>query len=255
MSNKTPNSSAAMIWFFILTTLYYPLKYYLKSSEQIISIIYILLIIIVQYVINLDLTDKICGSNQVLTALFVTAIPWIVIFGVFNLMIILFPGWLSPFSNTFGYGFVLILGLSKVIHEIFKPKSNAKITSLTESEKNIQESLAQIYGNQSLLINQITPSNFSNFWDTSKVLFKKGVSENTKLRENLENFIRIKYFVSEYIWYLLIGFLITSASYNYIINASCKKPLSVMENNEKNIAEITNKQLNKEPKTVYKVTD
>ena len=87
MSNKTPNPSAAMLWFFILTTFYFPLKYYLKSSEQVISIIYILLIIIIEYVINLDLTEKICGSNQVITALLVTAIPWILIFGVFNLMI------------------------------------------------------------------------------------------------------------------------------------------------------------------------
>ena len=255
MSNKTPNPSAAMLWFFILTTFYFPLKYYLKSSEQVISIIYILLIIIIEYVINLDLTEKICGSNQVITALFVTAIPWILIFGVFNLMIMLFPGWLAPFSNTFGYGLVKIMGLSKVIHEIFKPKSNTSMKNLSDSDKNIQHSLAQIYGNESLLINQITPSNFSKFWDTSSTLFKQGVKGDTKLKEKLENFVRIKYFVSEYIWYILIGSLITSASYNYIVNAGCKRPIGVMENNDKKLAEITDKQLNKKPETVYKVTD
>jgi hypothetical protein len=255
MSNKTPNPSAAMLWFFILTTLYFPLKYYLKSSEKVITIGYILLIIIIEYVINLDLTDKICGSNQVLTAIFVTAIPWILIFGVFNLMIMLFPGWLTPFSNTFGYGFVKILGLSKVIHEIFKPKATTNLKFLSNSDKNIQQSLAQIYGNESLLINQITPSNFSKFWDTSSILFKSGVKGDPTLKGKLENFVRIKYFVSEYIWYILIGSLITSASYNYILNAGCKKPISVMNNNDDKIKEIEKKKLNKEPETVYKITD
>jgi hypothetical protein len=208
------------------------------------------LIIIIEYVINLDLTGKICGSNQVFTAIFVTAIPWILIFGVFNLMIMLFPGWLAPFSNTFGYGFVKILGLSKVIHEIFKSKN------ASDSDEKIQQSLAQIYGNESLLINQITPSNFSEFWKNSSILFKSGVNGDPTLKGKLEDFVRIKYLVSEYIWYILIGSLITSVSYNYILNAGCKKTIRDMENDDNKIEKLVDDKINQEAEaeaeTVYK---
>ncbi len=252
MSDKTPNPSAGILWFILLTTLYFPIKYYRKSDETAVSFIYILFVIAIEFFINFDLTKKICETGQLPTAIFVTAIPWILIFGVFNLMIMLFPGWLAPFSNTFGYGFVKILGLSKLIYEIFKPKNT------TNSDNKIQETLAQIYGNESLLINQITPSNFEKFWDTSSILFKPSVNKdvlagNTDLKDKLENFVRIKYFVSEYIWYILLGTLITSASFNYIINSGCNKPLSLMENNDKKLKDINTKFLNKKAKTVYKV--
>ena len=33
----------------------------------------------------------------------------------------------------------------------------------------------------------------------------------------------MKYSISEYVWNLLTGFLVTSVSYNYIINTGCAK--------------------------------
>ena len=64
---------------------------------------YILIVIIGQFFINLNLTTQMCHKAQGSQTLLITIIPWMVIFGVFNLLLSFFPGWLKPFSNTFGY--------------------------------------------------------------------------------------------------------------------------------------------------------
>ena len=47
-----------------------------------------------------------------------TIIPWIIIFGVMNIDLIIFPGWVSPFANTFGYGAMNLLGLKDLLKVI-----------------------------------------------------------------------------------------------------------------------------------------
>jgi len=58
--------------------------------------------------------------------------------------------------------------------------------------------------------------------------------------------------VSEYIWYILTGGLVTSVSYNYMVNSECVKSVKELE---KNVAEaqdnITTAADNKE-EIVYK---
>ena len=44
-----------------------------------------------------------------------TIIPWVLIFGVINIILIIFPGWISPFANTFGYGVMNLLGLKQLL--------------------------------------------------------------------------------------------------------------------------------------------
>ena len=58
-------------------------------------------------------------------------------------------------------------------------------------------------------------------------LFKEG--RDSKDLVNLFNFILLKDIVAEYIWYMLSGILVTSVSYNYILNSSCKKNVKDME--------------------------
>ena len=143
MSDKTPNPSAGILWFILLTTLYFPIKYYRKSDETAVSFIYILFVIAIEFFINFDLTKKICETGQLPTAIFVTAIPWILIFGVFNLMIMLFAGWLPLFSNTFGYGIAKLMGVSSTMNELFvKSKDGSK--SKKGELKLANEMLAQI---------------------------------------------------------------------------------------------------------------
>ena len=233
-NTSTPNPTSAILWFFIITSVFFTIKYFIggekndpdKSKQNIFMGIYILLIIIGEYFINLNLTKTMCGTNQWGTAIIVTIIPWVIIFGILNVMLIIFPGWLTPFSNTFGYGIARLAGLNNLINEIFEVK-----TSDTSSKqmKEMQEALAHIYSNKSLLINEITQSNFDNFWNKMSVVFKKGVVNNSILKEKLRDMVRLKDLVAQYIWYMLTGILVTSVGYNYTVNVGCQQSVQEMQ--------------------------
>lgn len=233
-NTTAPNPTSAILWFFIITTGFFTIKYFIggekndpdKSKQNIFMGIYILLIIIGEYFINLNLTKTMCGTNQWGTAIIVTIIPWVIIFGLLNVMLIVFPGWLSPFSNTFGYGIARLAGLNKLVNDIFEVK-----TSDTSSKemKEMQEALAHIYSNKSLLINEITQNNFDSFWNKMSVVFKKGVVNNSILKEKLRDMVRLKDLVAQYIWYMLTGILVTSVGYNYTVNVGCQQSVQEMQ--------------------------
>ena len=57
-----------------------------------------------------------------------TLLPWIMIFCLLIILLLVFPGWLIPFSNTFGYGIAKIGGINKIFSEILSKniKTNNK---------------------------------------------------------------------------------------------------------------------------------
>jgi hypothetical protein len=189
--------------------------------------IYLLSVLLVEYFVNLNLTTSICGSSQWTTALFVTILPWGIIFGILTLLLTMFPGWLSPFSNTFGYAIALMAGLNDTFADIIEP--NPKGIKLKPDESILQQALAHIYSDKSLLINEITVDNFDYFWDSMKGVFKQSVYENDTFKNNLYSMVVLKNTVSMCIWYILTGILITSISYNYIINSGCKASAAEMQ--------------------------
>uniref|UniRef100_A0A6C0HHH2 Uncharacterized protein n=1 Tax=viral metagenome TaxID=1070528 RepID=A0A6C0HHH2_9ZZZZ len=176
-----------------------------------------------------------CGSRQWNTALLVTLIPWVIIFGILNLVLMIFPGWLAPFSNTFGYGVARLMGVSDLLDKIFKAKLEPSAT-----DKVMVEALEHIYSDKSLLINEITTSNFDRFWTNMSSLFKSGVADNGDLKQQLYGFIRLKDIVAEYMWYLLTGGLVTSVGYNYVVNAGCSQNLKDMKQKDKKYNENAN---------------
>jgi hypothetical protein len=48
-------------------------------------------------------------------------------------------------------------------------------------------------------------------------------------RNELYKYVDMKYTISEYVWNMLTGFLVTSVSYNYILNAGCEKSAEQMK--------------------------
>ena len=88
-TSDTPNPTLAVISFIVLTTVYAVVKYFAEAhrysggggiSSVIILSIYVLCLTIVQYILNLALTNSMCGGYQWVTALIVTLIPWIIIY-------------------------------------------------------------------------------------------------------------------------------------------------------------------------------
>ena len=242
---KKPNPGAAMMFFFIVTLLYCIIGIFMGGSDAttkvVMKVSYILFVIIGQYFINLNLSNSMCGINQWRSTLMITLLPWLLIFGVLHLFLIMFPGWMSPFSNTFGYLVVKLMGLPELMKEILEPVAKG------ETERAI----LSVTTDDSILVNQFFPENyvdrigkddkptgektrkiFDTAWDSLQsagIIKKFDEKKNMSFRSNLYKFVEMKYTISEYVWNMLTGLLVTSVTYNYILNAGCQKSATDMK--------------------------
>jgi len=115
------DSSYLNILTFLLTTLlYYWFKkdptYATVSNQQAYEdftksnymylVIYLLLVMLVQFIVNASILSKNCGGNisenMGASGMF-TFIPWTLIFGVMIVILVLYPGFKSAFSDVIGY--------------------------------------------------------------------------------------------------------------------------------------------------------
>ena len=94
MVNNSPSPNLSIIIFNILTLIYFYVKYKHKTSSITIFIVYILALISGQLIINIYLTNTLCGTPQLGTAIFFTLLPWFAIFGGLNIALRMFPSWL-----------------------------------------------------------------------------------------------------------------------------------------------------------------
>jgi len=117
------NSFLNIIVFLITTLIYYLIKpkinldiindtekykKYMKTNYIYLAI-YILLVIVVQFIINASIITNTCGgsiSENMGAAGLITFIPWTLIFGSIIIVILLFPGFKSAFSDVIGYYYV-----------------------------------------------------------------------------------------------------------------------------------------------------
>jgi hypothetical protein len=145
--------------------------------------------------------------------------PWLVIFIILYFILKLFPGWVSPFSNTIGYLFVTMLGVTNILENIME---DAKI----EEEPDLVKAINTIKNNKSQFINQIdlNLSNFETFISQLKQakIIQYGETSD-ELIIKLYKLITIKHVIGKIVWYVLAGILISSISYNFIIGISCEK--------------------------------
>ena len=219
MEIVSPETQFGFVFFMIITTLYFVFSYLLckpsrgpksQSFGLMLSVCYYLMVLFGQYIINLSTTASLCNVvYQYMNAAYITLVPWVLIFGILNLMLLIFPGWLSPFSNTFGYGLTVMLGIKTVIRNVFKDPG----TVSGQSDK-ATEALNYIYGNQSLLVNEITIPNFEEFISSMTTLLKTGAdSKEVKI---LKDLIYLKELVAHYMWFVLTGSLVISVATNSI---------------------------------------
>jgi hypothetical protein len=81
--------------------------------------IYLLLVVMTQFAINAYYVINTCGGSSTTNigyAFIVTFIPWIFIFGVLIVVLILLPGIKSAFSNVVGY-FIVASSANGVLTE------------------------------------------------------------------------------------------------------------------------------------------
>ena len=265
------NPSLAIIWFIITTILYGIFKYFVglkknfkdesdPTNLKLLLYGYLLFTILSELFINLDLTKKMCISPQFNTAIFITVIPWALIFTTLIVILNMFPGWLAPFSNTFGYGLTIIMGIKSIFNLIIEVDNtlDANTTQTNNSNsksKFVKSALQYITTDKSILINEITEQNFETFWKNMEPIFKSNVANDENLKMQLYNLVRVKTITSEVIWYILTGVLIVSISFNNILNTNCKKNIQDIKQTSIEYEKLKAKENSEKIKTTRPYTD
>lgn len=255
---NVPDAGQPLVFFIIATAIYAYINYsnstaptdinYFDNEANIEKLnqngitslfIYILILIVGNYFININISKEVCGSVQWFQTFTITILPWTLIFVTMIIILKMFPGWLAPFSNTLGYLIANACGLNTLMNTILVPQAqldSGKTPATGTAAALVQDNLTQIYGDQSLLINEITTDNFLVFWrrfEKAKLLNDEEISkqkgDKVFLQNELFNFIVLKNTVAEVAWYILTGLLVTSVGYNYIVNSSCKRSVREME--------------------------
>ena len=187
-----------------------------SSQATVISLFYLGLSIAFAFFFTVGYTVDACQSPQYMTACLATLFPWTFIFGIVWASLIANPGWLSPFSNTLGYGLASLAGLKEIMNKTFESRSSLKTDSKNPEYLEMTQALNFIYGNEALLINELTTDNFDRFWSAMKPLIK-----TDKFRKNLLALVELKENAALFVWYMLAGSLAIVVSFHYAMSAEC----------------------------------
>ena len=256
---------------FLLTTLFYYLaikpsytyeisidptkqKEY-KSSSYMYLAIYLLLVMVIQFMVNSSIISSTCGGSvteNMGAAGVLTFLPWTLIFGVKIVILTVYPGFKSAFSDVIGY-FWVSSSANKVITELLvdpkiQKKMNEDVTSTPEQKEAMMtaaDTIIKICGNTSVLINQIVPSNFQSYWNILTPLLKPKYQtdnpETEKIKNELFEIVVTRDNVGESMWYMYTGLLLTALVQLKITTRGCINNPKTMEENYKKFQEAEQK--------------
>lgn len=279
-------SSYINIVTFILTTVFYYMalkpilsyddlidvkKYEIYNKNNYLYLgIYLMLVMLVQFVVNTSIISTTCGgsiSENIGAAGFLTFIPWTLIFGVIIIILITYPGFKSAFSDVIGY-FYVSSSATKIITELLVNRDVEKKLTGTETQEEKEaledaaDAIVKICGNTSILINQIVPDNFLNYWKILKPLMKEQYKDDNSpvssdMRKQLFELVVTRDNIGESLWYIYTGILITSIVQLKLTTRGCQSNTATME---KNYSEFLKKEEEAKAKkaetdsTVYTIT-
>jgi len=241
---------------FLLTTLFYyfalkpALPYtlyknteeynsYLTSSYTYLAI-YVLLIILTQSAINSYIITSNCGgtiTENMGKASMITFLPWIFIFGFLVIILMIYPGFKSAFSDILGYYYVSN-NANKIFTELLMNKDVVEEIIMETPEKNKALNSAynvinRICSNSCVLINQMAPSNFHQYWDILKPLMKKKYQvespETDYIQNELFGLIATKDNIGEAMWYIYTGLLVSLIVQFKITNRGCPRKSKTLD--------------------------
>jgi hypothetical protein len=255
-------SSVVNIGFFVVTTIVYYLKIKPTLSLDIINdpgqfkqytsdgstslAIFLLLVIMSQFLLNVSDITTTCGGNisdNIGAAGLLTFFPWFLIFGALIMVLALYPGFKSAFSDVIGYFYVAgsanTLLAELLVDKDVQDKLNADSTSTPEQKNAMQDAaevIIKICGNSSILINQIVPLNFEDYWKILNPLMKTPFqnsesAETQSMKKKLFELVVVRDNIGEAMWFIYTGFLITSLVQLNISNRGCKSSPAAMEKN------------------------
>lgn len=264
---------------FLLTTLFYYMalrpalpytlykdkeqyKEYISNNYMYLAI-YVLLVIIIQFIVNSSIISNSCGGNiteNMGAAGVLTFLPWILIFGVLVLILSIYPSFKSAFSDVVGYYYVSGQATKLLTELLVNQEIQQKMTedpNMTSEKKEALESAAdaiiKICGNTSILINQMVPSNFDQYWGILTPLmkdkYKTGSEEANKIKSDLFELVVTRDNIGESMWYIYTGLLLTSIVQLKITTRGCNSNPKTMESNYQKFLEQEEKDKKEKDKT------
>ena len=229
------------------TLLYLIMQTLMPKLAGIFLLIYTMLIYSMQILVNMKNSKVVCGETKGGQAIIWAVVPYTLILGVVMLLMRLTPGIKKPFANTFGYLIISLMGIKASFQKL--------LVKRTSDGSDGSSLIDEVYDNPSLLVNEITPKNFTfamqklaqskeksksdnktskllprNILDTTVVTkeiieeFDKRKSSNVSKELNaVYKLVRMKDMISEFVWLVLAGIFACTVSYNSILESNCTK--------------------------------
>jgi hypothetical protein len=236
-----------------------------SSSNNTALIVYFIFVILTQMGVNASVMVSKCGGSlmqNIGSAFLMTLIPWIFIFGGVLVSLIMFPGFKSAFSNVIGY-FAVSNSANNILSELLvNTDLNQTINAATDADpakinslKSAAEAIIKLCGNMSILINQIVPSNFVEYWDMLTPLMKEQYQNGApELKQQLLDAVVVRDNIGEALWYVYTAVLLISITQYNIMSRPCNKDLATMQADQdkylKTEASINDK-MAKQNSTIY----
>jgi hypothetical protein len=247
---NTPNSFLNIITFLLATIFYYmvmkpKLKYefmldpvaykkYMNNDFMYLAC-YLLLVMIIQFIVNTYAISSMCGGSiteNIGKAGVYTFIPWVFLFGVLEVVLMIYPGFKSAFADVVGY-FYVSNSANNILTELLIDKDvQQKLDtdpSMTPEKKksfeNAADAIIKIMGNISIIINQIAPTNFNEYWNILKPIMKEQYQtdgpESQSIKSKLFDLVVSRDNVGEAMWFIYAGILLTAIVQLKITTSGC----------------------------------
>ena len=171
---------------------------------------FFLISLIVMVLLFTSIMKERCGTAPFGEVLSTLVLPWIMMVGGMMVLMKIFPGWIQPFSNTFGYIVCMIPGIN----------AQQKLTAILTPDKNSMSKL--IVEDPTLMLNQFSSSRFDDIIDK---MVEGGVvnKSNPQAVSDFAGIVRIKDSVAEFMWHFLVGCVAITTAYNNMMNTVCQK--------------------------------
>jgi hypothetical protein len=207
---KETSMTLCLATFFWIAIIVFVLKVVTGIKGVVVEILFFLVSMLCMLIVFASVMRTRCGTAPFGDVLGAVILPWILMFGSVLVLIRVFPGWIQPFSNTFGY----LICLIPAIHA--QEKLTAILNPLNKSMSKLIEE------DTSLMMNEFSSVRYEEIVDK---MVEGGVlsKENTAAVEDFGKIIRIKDATAEFIWHLLVGCVAITAAYNNLMNTVCQK--------------------------------
>lgn len=113
-------------------------------------------------------------------------------------------------------------GFSTSLQALSKSLTPTEASGVETTDEKSADLITKICGNVSVLINQMLPSNFNDYWNTLQPLFKPAYKNNETLKNKLFNLVVTRDNIGESMWFIYTGILVSSIIQFQLATFNCK---------------------------------